>query len=93
MIVAYPYVLDEPLSEHIIQDQFGTDITPPIEPKQLPSSTTAFVFRRADTPLGPTRDALFVYHAIAYQVSVASDFEELFNEILESWRFVPTPSL
>jgi hypothetical protein len=93
LITAYPYVLDEPLSQELILDQFGNDITPPIEPRGLSSGLPAFVFRRADTPMGATRDALFVHNGTAYQVSVAADFAELFNEILESWRFVPVPSL
>jgi hypothetical protein len=92
LIVAYPYVLDEPLTEDIIQAQFA-DITSPIDPVVLPSGATAFLSRRADTTLGPTRDALFVHYGTVYQVSVVADFEDLFNQILQSWRFVPATTL
>lgn len=89
MIVAYPYVLPEPLTEEVIRAQsFAADITSPIDRMTLPSGTTAFLSRRADTPLGATRDALFVHNGTAYQVSVVADFGELFDEILQSWQFV-----
>jgi hypothetical protein len=87
MIVFYPYPFSEPLTEDTIREQFGAEITSPIEHLALPSGDTAFLSRRADTPLGPTRDALFTHNGTAYQVSVVADFEDLFNQILQSWRF------
>jgi hypothetical protein len=87
MVVAYPYTLDEPLTGEMIRAQFGHDITSPIDRIALPSATTAFLFQRTDTPLGPTRDALFVHGATAYQVSAAEQSQELFDTVLETWRF------
>jgi hypothetical protein len=90
LIVAYPYVLDEPLTEDIIQAQsFAGDISTPIDRMTLPSGTTAFLSRRAAATLGATRDALFTHNGTAYQVSVVADFADLFNQILQSWRFTP----
>lgn len=86
IVVAYPYVLDEPLTGELIQAQFGDAITSPIA--RLPLSIgIAFTFQRADTPLGATRDALFVAGDTAYQVSAVADYETLFNGILQTWRF------
>jgi hypothetical protein len=91
MIVAYPYVLDEPFTEKSIRAQpFADDIISPIESSALPDGTTAFLFRRADTPLGPTHDALFVHNGAIYQVSAGADFEALFAAILTTWHFVST---
>jgi hypothetical protein len=92
LIVAYPYVLDEPLTEDIIQAQFA-DITSTIERVLLPSGATAFISHRAETTLGATRDALFVHYRTVYQVSAVADFEELFNQILQSWRFTSPTTL
>jgi hypothetical protein len=87
MIVSYPYVLDEPLTEESILAQFGAEITSPIDRIALPSGTTAFLFGRADTPLGATRDALFLHSATLYQVSVTTSFENVLTQILHSWWF------
>lgn len=92
LIVSYPYVLDEPLTEEIIRAQFA-DITSAIDRVALPSGATAFLSQRADTTLGATRDALFTHNGIAYQVSIVADFENLFNQILESWRFTSPATL
>jgi hypothetical protein len=90
MIVSYPYPYATPLTEDVIRgESFAADFTGPITRKVLPSGVTAFLSGRADTPLGATRDALFDYDEIAgFQVSVPSDLEGLFNEIVESWRFI-----
>lgn len=92
MIVSYPYTLAEPLTEDIIQAQFA-DITSAIDRVVLPSGATAFVSGREEASLGPTRDALFVHSQTAFQVSVVANFEELFHEILQSWRFTPPTAL
>lgn len=94
MIVASPYLLHEPLSEEGIRAQpFAADITSPIERITLPDGTTAFLFRRTDTPLGPTRDAFIVHGETIYQVSVAASFENALTHILESWRFGSSSAL
>ena len=89
MVVAYPYVLDEPLTGELIQTQFGDAITSPIAPLPL-SLGTAFTFQRTDTPLGATQDALFTHGGVAYQVSATASSTELFNRVLDTWRFAPT---
>jgi hypothetical protein len=94
MITAYPYVLTEPLTEEIIQAQpFAADFTSPVERLALPSGATAFLSARNDAALGATRDAHFVHGETAFHVSVVADFEDLFNGILQSWRFVSPPTL
>lgn len=94
LITAYPYVLNEPLTEDIIEAQpFASDITSSIDRVILPSGATAFISRRADTPIGATRDALFVHNGTVYNVSVVADFEGIFNQVLQSWRFVPPTNL
>src|SRR6266511_263228 len=92
MVVASPYVLDTPLTEEIIRDQVP-NITFSIDRMPLPSVITAFLGRRAENPLGATRDAFFVHDGIVYQISVVDDFDDDFTEVLTSLRFASPPSL
>jgi len=88
MITAYPYVLAEPLTEEIIQAQpFAADFISLVERLALPSGATAFLSARNDAVLGATRDAHFVHGETAFHVSAVADREDLFNRVLQSWRF------
>jgi hypothetical protein len=93
MIVFYPYPFSEPLTEDTIREQFGAEITSPIEHLALPSGDTAFLSGRDKTSLGATRDALFTHNGTAYQVSVVAHFDELLDRILQTWRFTSAPTL
>jgi hypothetical protein len=94
MITAYPYVLDEPLTEEVIQAQpFAADFTSPIESIALPSGMTAFISSRDASALGATRDAHFASGETGFHVSAIADSEQLLQDILQSWRFTSSPTL
>ena len=88
MVVSYPWAMTGPLTAEYIRGQsFADQLTSPIEPISLLPGISAFITGRTDTPLGATRDALFLHDGVAYQVSVVTAQRELFDGILQTWRF------
>jgi hypothetical protein len=88
LITAYPYPLDEPLTEELIEAQpFAADFTSPLDRVELPSGVTAFVSGRDDEALGVTRDAHFVHGQTAFHVSAVAEHKGLLDELLQTWGF------
>jgi hypothetical protein len=85
LISVYPSPVTELTEDYLQGQSFAADFNAPFERRELPSYITAFISGRNDTPLGLTRDAFFVTGANAYQVSVAANFPELLEEILQTW--------
>lgn len=84
LVAVRPYLFDEPLTADILRFNGAPS---DIEGRPLPSGTTAFLFQRADTPLGASRDAVFARRGFQYHISVPVDQEQVLLRVLETWTF------
>jgi hypothetical protein len=84
-----PYDFDQPFTADFLPlNVLG--VSSEVDHITLPSGASAFLFRRMDTPLGATRDAMFTYNAKIYHIAVTAPLEDAFDSILESWLLEPT---
>jgi hypothetical protein len=93
LITVYPSLVSELTQDHILAQPWAVAFNAPLERLELPSGVTAFVSGRDDAALGVTRDAHFVHGWTAFHVSAVAEHEGLLDELLQTWRFGPTPSL